>query len=387
MFEYLKINYPEFPNGLVFCNNEKSAVITVVPWLYGSGTTFTQTPLGGLGASDTLDIVQFGSNGKFDATKSPIGSWEIEVTYTNLNGCTGITTDTVYVLETPDAPNPVQAAYCEGEDIYLSATGATPDSMYWYNDINLLDTIDVGSPILWGVAPDPATGPFFVWVTQNNWECISPKVKYELPVKEAPNADFTMDFTDTNGVEQYGIPNWNSPIYGFNPFGVVFKSVNAAGTDSVWWNHHAEEGINSSWVNDGNNHSAGFTYTVANLTEDGAVGKLYITEMIITNEFGCTDTAQAFIWNIGTEDYYNIFTPNNDGVNDIFYVNNTSLEFFKVEIFNRWGTQVYEWENDPTHGWDGGDQPDGVYFWVIQGTYVSGEEFKKQGTVTLTGRK
>ncbi len=383
----LKIDYPTFPDGLVYCDNEKNAIVQVAPWLFGAGTVYTQTPLGSLGPNDTLDIVAFGSNGKFDATKAPFGSWELTVSYTNLNGCTGVTTDTIYVLETPEAPSPNEAAYCEGEDIYLTATGTYPDSMYWYNDINLNDTVGVGSPTYWGVAPDPANGPVYVWVTQNNWECISPKVKYQLPIKVAPNADFTMTYTDTNGVVQYNIPHTQSPIYGFNPFSVNFAASNAtAGADSVWWNHHAEEGINSSWVNDGNNHAAGFTYTVANLIEDGAVGTPYITRMIITNEFGCTDTSEALIWNIGTEGYYNIFTPNGDGVNDVFRVDNTSLKTFKVEIFNRWGAKVYEWENDYTRGWDGGDSPEGVYYWTLIGVYQDGTEFQKQGSVTLTGR-
>jgi gliding motility-associated-like protein len=382
----LKIDYPEFPAGLVFCNNEKKAIVQVSPWLYGSGTVFTQTPLGSLGPNDTLAIEPSGSNGKFDATKSPLGSWELTVSYTNLNGCTGVSTDTIHVLETPAKPSPTEAAYCQGEAIYLNATGSYPDSMYWYNDINLTDLIGVGSPTLWGDAPDPADGPVYVWVTQNNWECVSEKVKYELPIKEAPTAAFVLTYTDTLGIVNYNVPHTQSPIYGNNPFAVNFSATGTVPSDSVWWNHHREDGVDPSWVNDGNFTDVGFTYSVANLTKEGAVGPVYVTQMIVTNEFGCSDTAEALIWSFGSEDYYNVFSPNGDGQNDIFYVKNTSLEFFKVEIFNRWGAKVYEWENDPNQGWDGGDHPDGVYFWVLKGTYVNGDEFKKQGTVTLTGR-
>ena len=383
----LNIDYPTFPDDLVYCDDEKSAIVTVVPRLFGTGTFFTQTPLGSLGANDTLDIVQFGSNGKFDASASPIGSWQIEVSYTNLNNCTGVSTDTIHVLETPEAPTVIEDTYCEGEDINLSAIGNNPDSMYWYNDINELYLVGVGSPTYWGVAPDPSDGPVYVWVTENNWKCVSPKVKYELPIKEAPDASFTMNYRDTLGNDLYSVPNTSSPIYGFNPMGVVFNVTNAQFSDSVWWNHHAELGADPSWINDANTPDVGFTYSIANYFEGSIKGGVYVTRVIVTNEFGCADTAEAYFLSVGTEEYYNIFTPNGDGVNDVFYVNNTSLEFFKVEIFNRWGSKVYEWENDPTHGWDGGSQPDGVYFWTLIGTYTGGEEFQKQGTVTISGRK
>lgn len=379
----LKIDYPTF-DDLVFCDNEKNAVITVVPWLYGSGTTFTQTPLGSLDPSETLDIVQFGSNGKFDATKEPVGSWELTVSYTNLNGCTGVSTDTVHVLFTPEAPTVAPETYCEGQDINLNGIGTDSDSMYWYNDINLIDTIGVGSPTYWGVAPSASEGPVYVWVTENNWECVSPAVKYELPIKPSPNADFTMNFSDTTGKYITSLSHEDSPIYGYNPFYVEFFATNYnSTTDSVWWNHNAEAGANSGSINDANAGSgAGFVYSNANYDENGPIGDPFITQLIITNEFGCKDTAEAYIWAIGTEAYYDIFTPNGDGQNDVFFADNTTLYDYNLTVYNRWGTKVFESDN-VSRGWDGGDQPEGVYFWVLIGKDGAGEEFKKQGTVTL----
>ena len=51
----------------------------------------------------------------------------------------------------------------------------------------------------------------------------------------------------------------------------------------------------------------------------------------------------------------NIFTPNGDGVNDLFRPKTTSpLRRTHVQIFNRWGRKVYEGDQDPLINWTGG---------------------------------
>ena len=73
----------------------------MTPWLYGNGTNFIQIPLSPLGPNDTLAIQPFGTNGQFDPSVMGVGSWQFMVSYTNLNGCTGISTDTIHVLASP----------------------------------------------------------------------------------------------------------------------------------------------------------------------------------------------------------------------------------------------------------------------------------------------
>ena len=67
----------------------------------------------------------------------------------------------------------------------------------------------------------------------------------------------------------------------------------------------------------------------------------------------------------------NAFSPNNDGVNDVFLVKHKSLIQFDATVFNRWGKEIYHWGLDNIdRGWDGtsrGKQvPEGVYFIVIK---------------------
>ena len=54
----------------------------------------------------------------------------------------------------------------------------------------------------------------------------------------------------------------------------------------------------------------------------------------------------------------NLFSPNNDGVNDVFFPRGTGLlKIQTLRIFNRWGETVFEKKgfnaNDPSSGWDG----------------------------------
>ena len=48
----------------------------------------------------------------------------------------------------------------------------------------------------------------------------------------------------------------------------------------------------------------------------------------------------------------NVFTPNGDGFNDFFEIQSDELVFFELEIYDRWGKQVYK-SNDINSNWDG----------------------------------
>jgi len=67
----------------------------------------------------------------------------------------------------------------------------------------------------------------------------------------------------------------------------------------------------------------------------------------------------------------NVFTPNGDGLNEEFRVAYKSLLDFECWVYNRWGRQVYHW-NDPQKGWNGkingADAAEGPYFYVIKAT-------------------
>lgn len=85
----------------------------------------------------------------------------------------------------------------------------------------------------------------------------------------------------------------------------------------------------------------------------------------------------------------NVFTPNNDGVNDLFTIEYDIFDGYDIVILNRWGNVVHE-INDHSGVvlWDGIDLSgvpciDGVYFYKLNGTLFDGTQLTKHGPVTL----
>ena len=112
--------------------------------------------------------------------------------------------------------------------------------------------------------------------------------------------------------------------------------------------------------------------------------------LIAKNIFGCGDTFTLSTKFTNIEDYYqliipNIFTPNNDGINDIFEINfkGDFRECFKISIIDRWGIEIFFSEN-PQFNWDGKNKsgqkiPEGVYFYILEIA-----EKKHRGYITIT---
>ncbi len=84
----------------------------------------------------------------------------------------------------------------------------------------------------------------------------------------------------------------------------------------------------------------------------------------------------------------NIFTPDNDGTNNLFYFPSEGVETFNCVITNRWGIEIFQF-NSIDDVWDGADMKtgnecaDGVYFYTYSGEFNSGELFQGHGNVQL----
>jgi gliding motility-associated-like protein len=91
----------------------------------------------------------------------------------------------------------------------------------------------------------------------------------------------------------------------------------------------------------------------------------YIVE--VEDDNGCKFTIEPVTVPLDTAIYVpNVFTPNGDTKNDVFYIRNLPKDKdVKLIINNRWGTQVYS-SNSYQNDWDGGEVPDGVYYYRLQ---------------------
>ncbi len=82
----------------------------------------------------------------------------------------------------------------------------------------------------------------------------------------------------------------------------------------------------------------------------------------------------------------NAFTPNGDGLNDVFQVYGYGFDEVLFQVFDRWGEKMFE-TTDPTVGWDGTFKgtamPPGVYVFQVKAMYLDGQEGYKKGSVTI----
>ena len=102
---------------------------------------------------------------------------------------------------------------------------------------------------------------------------------------------------------------------------------------------------------------------------------------------GCIDDTTFIIEVQGIPEINNVFTPNGDGINDVFNFGEYAMESVNVYLYNRWGELVFNWNTVDTEwdgrGLDGEDLPEGVYYYVLQATGQDGESYDKRGSITL----
>ncbi len=115
----------------------------------------------------------------------------------------------------------------------------------------------------------------------------------------------------------------------------------------------------------------------------------------VFSKFECVDSAHVTIKILCDEKQLfvpNTFTPNGDGVNDIFMVRGAGINTLQAfRVYNRWGQVMFERSNvtvnDKIYGWDGtfnGVQlPPDVYVWTVEAYCENGDLLKLKGDVTI----
>lgn len=108
--------------------------------------------------------------------------------------------------------------------------------------------------------------------------------------------------------------------------------------------------------------------------------------LTVIDDKGCQGSDTIYVksdCNIKSIEVPDVYTPNGDGLNDVFHVRNAcSRENFSLMVLNRWGEIVFS-SKDPFKGWDGrtasGSQvAEGVYFYILKAGDIS-----KRGTVNV----
>lgn len=114
----------------------------------------------------------------------------------------------------------------------------------------------------------------------------------------------------------------------------------------------------------------------------------YTVTQVVYTQYGCIDSTEL---TIRVEPEFTLyipsaFSPNSDGYNDIFYCYGIGITEFEMNIFDRWGEQLY-FSHNMDEGWDGlyKNMPvtNDVFVYRVVVTTVKGDEYVYAGHVTL----
>lgn len=289
-----------------------------------------------------------------DLNGMPAGSYTLTVTDTN--GCIA-------------TAGPFQLTDQAGPSIDLSNLSVSPENC------------GAGDGSISGVLVTSGTSPYtFEW--SQNGTIISTSTT-TLDLTGLAVGTYDLSVTDANGcqvADQVTVGGSNNvsaiisanPISGFAPLDVDFENVGTTSGTAAW-----DFGDSIGFAN---GHLTSYTYT--------EIGTYEVILTVVSPE-GCVayDTITINVEGESDIEVPNVFTPNGDGVNDIFTVNTTNITQFNAFIYNRWGQLMYQWST-VNGGWDGrttaGEMAsEGTYFIIIDAEGSDGVEYDITGDITL----
>jgi gliding motility-associated-like protein len=339
-------------NSVINCKNSDVLLVPIVSTLIASQLVPTYTwypPVGNVQPGTSYNTTAPGSH--------------TAISMSSVNGCT---TTATYIVASDFAPPAIGPAPdftldCNANPtvaVVPNFTGTTSGYTYsWTVPPGALTSNLTSSLLVTNV-----TGYYFVLVTNTLNGCSYIQEYYVGP--GAIKADFIA-----------------TPQQGFAPLAVTFSntSVTSTGASSIISNWGYGNGIVSGTVM--NTQTVTTTYTASGT----------YSVVLQVQKGSCVDTAMRIIRVElpSSIEVPNIFTPNGDGVNDIFRLRASNLSEVYIIIHDRWGAKVYETTSETGNfAWDGNNLQgakcaDGIYFYIIKAKGADGEEYDLKGHVTL----
>lgn len=337
----------------------------------GSPTQFTDLSAAGSG-NLTVWGWDYGDASPFGTGQNPTHTYTNDSTYNvtlivqNSNGCF----DTI-VLQAVTAPQPVVQFTADTfqscpplcvnfQDQTTIASGSITGWTWDFGD---------GSPQSFTQNPNHCytqTGVYTVTLTTtSNNGCIQTLVfPNMITVYPVPFASFTatpMVTTVSQTHVEFVDGSQGSPVSWFWDFGDGATLADTAITQNTFYDYTQEYGSN------------------------------YQVNLEVANVYGCTDdtTIEIIVQPEFTFYIPNAFTPNGDGINDVFFGTGIGIAKYEMWIFDRWGNLIYTC-NDINQTWDGTVQGAGgqlcqidTYVWKVAITDVFDKRHKYIGHVSL----
>ena len=285
-----------------------------------------------------------------DTAKYPIaanlGTTTMFYVIANIGRCQ--TTDSVKVTVAPYPAANVgsDTSLCYGRSVQLSATGG---SIYSWSPVFFLDNPNIANPLA-----NPNRTIRYTVMVRDTLGCTKSSTTTIL-IKVFPKITADAGPRDTTIVR-------NQPLQLFGTGGQIYLWSPATGLS----NPNVQNPI-----------ARGLTDNID-----------YILK--VSNAAGCyaLDTISVTVYKINPGLYVpNAFTPNGDGLNDIFRpipIGMKQINYFKV--FNRWGQLMFS-TTDQHAGWDGKfrgrPQDPAVYVWIVEGVDFDGNTITQKGSMVL----
>lgn len=333
------------------CSNTDTVTVTVNPLLAISITPASSSICTGTSVSLTAsgaNTYSWSPNTGLSATTGNTinAGPSATTTYTvsgTANGCTNTATVTITVNPLPVVSvTPPTPSICTGDTVDLTASGAIH--------------------YIWS----PGTG-------------LSTTIGDTVNATPSATTTYTVTGTDAAGCRDTAtvtITLNNIPIvadFSANPT-VSFTNENIAFTD---WSTGA-----TMWhwsFGDGNSAS------IQNPLHSYQLPGMYIVGLVIKNNEGCIDSTSLSVEIM--EDFMipNVFSPNGDGMNDVFEIKVGGALELSLTVFNRFGRKVHE-ITGPKIAWDGRTPSgetisDGTYFYTLDVVFNTGSPQSFQGFI------
>lgn len=348
------------PPPTVVVNSPSLCSTQVATLTAGGASTYTWSP-GNLSGSSV--------------TVSPTSNQNYTVVGTDANGCNDTASATVLVLPLPTISiTPSSSFFCAGQAATLTAGGSAGTYSWTDGTSGTINTPSVGGiyTAVVNTSCGTATSSIninFVSAPVVTLSSNSPRVCPNGSVTLTANGgagNYSWDFTSNTdsiqivndpGVYSVSVtnncgsstasisitPSFIVPDFTFTPNGGVAPvTINFTNTSS---------NFNSSGWNFGNGSSS----ALPNPSSEFNLPGIYTVTLMVTNAEGCIGVITKTIEINDAEPVIiipNVFTPNDDSVNDFFSITISNVKSFSIVIYDRWGIRVFE-SSQIKVSWDG----------------------------------
>ncbi len=139
--------------------------------------------------------------------------------------------------------------------------------------------------------------------------------------------------------------------------------------------------VNYIW-NFGDNDSLFTTFNPNHTYSDTGT---FVVNLIVSTINNCIDSLNSTV--IITPSYRffipSSFTPNGDGLNDLFEIRGAYIQACNLEIYDRWGKPFYNRSGTYGVSWDGANAPQGVYVYKIKMKDTQNKDYEYIGELTV----